>query len=630
MRVVAFDTETHLFRPGRMAPPIVCLSWAEEDRSGLVVGRPNIEVWLREHLGKVRLVGHVVAYDTACVLSTFPRLTEQVFDAYGRDLVVCTAVRERLLDIGEGELNTGEKGRYSLAGLARRRLDMKLDKGADTYRMRYAELDGVPLEQWPRSAVEYAVKDATTTLALVLEQEGRIKEDLPTQFADSRADFALRLMSVWGVITDRVQVEQLWESTVGRMEALVPELEAAKLVTSSRLQTEMFAEARRRLPEVRRSTKRLRELVLQTYRGKEELPRTEKGAIQTTKAVLRDCTFPPLQKLLEFTGLQKAASTYIRKLFAPVVHARFDAVGAASDRTSSSGPNMQNQPRLPGIRECIVARPGHVLLACDFDSQEMRTLAQSCLDIVGSSHLAARYQADRHFDPHTEFAASLAGVSVEEALRLKKEGNKEIKEYRQRGKVGNFSLPGGLGAKKLVQYARGYGVELTEQQAKELKESWFQQWPEMRGYFRHVEAVVGRESYGTMVIPRSGFRRGGVGYTDCSNGYFQTLAAHASKEALWDVTHKCFCDPSSALFDSRPVLFVHDEIILETPEERGHEAAQELETTMVAAMERWTPDVPCAASATLMRRWSKGAEQAYDGDRLIPWEDEDDDESVGD
>jgi DNA polymerase-1 len=275
---------------------------------------------------------------------------------------------------------------------------------------------------------------------------------------------------------------------------------------------------------------------------------------------------------------------------------------------------------MPGIRECFRARAGTFFLACDFDAQEMRTLAQSCLDIVGSSKLAERFQADRHFDPHLEFAAMLAKISVTEAQQRKAEGDPRIKELRQQSKAANFGYPGGMGSERFIGYARGYGVTLTEMQSADLRESWFAQWPEMRDYFVHVQNVIGSAGCGQQTIPQSGFVRGNCGYSDTANGYFQTLAAHASKAALFEVAHRAFCRHDSYLYGSRPVLFIHDEIVLETPIEAGHDAAKELERTMIETLEKWTPEVPAAASATLMKRWSKKAEQTYDGDRLVAWD----------
>jgi len=617
-----------------MAPKVVCLSWAKDNgRHGLEVGHDSIEKWLHQHLDNpdIFLVGHVVAYDAACILAQFPSVWQKLWKAYADSRIVCTAVRERLLDIAAGEFKgrwyngKWEKHTYHMADIAARRLKKEVAKGEDTWRLRYAELDGVPLDQWPQEAKDYAVGDAVTTLQIFYDQDERSRRShysIPTQFEDTRADLALRLMSVWGVKTDPIQVDKLWRNTISRMNELVPALDG---IAQSKKSKKPVIHCGIQVPDLKKSLKTLRALIVEYYQGGEP-PKTDKGAIMTGKDVLKMCSFEPLQNLVEFDALRKVANTYLTKLFASIVQAQFNAIGAASDRTSCSGPNLQNQPRLPGIRECFVPRDGYVYLACDFDSQEMRTLSQSCLDIVGYSRLAERYKQNPHFDPHLEFAASLAGVSIEKAKELKDAKDPRIKDLRQQSKCCNFGYPGGMGAAKFVDYAKGYGLQITVDRSQELRDNWFEQWPEMRDYFKHIESLVGSADVGYQTIPQSGFVRGNCGYCDAANGYFQTLAAHASKTALFEACRRAYCDRNSMLYGSRPAVFVHDEIILETPEEAGHLAAKELEQVMIESMQRWTPDVPAAVSATLMRRWSKAAEQVYDGETLIAWEPEDEKE----
>lgn len=636
MKIIAFDTETHRFRPGNMAPKIVCLSWSmgKNRGRGLLVEHSQIENWLRQHLqgaidGSARLVGQYVAYDFKCILRTFPNLWDLVWKAYSKDSIVCTSIREKLIDIAVGDLpfyydKTGKKRKmetYSLEEIAAKRLGKKVEKGSDTWRTRFEELDGVPFEEWPLDAKKYALDDADVCREIYTNQERRAHEinySLPTQFEDTRADFALALMSTWGVRVDVPRVKKLWSTTVDRMTELAAEIDKSGLATwKPQDQLDLGENRPKEVPDVKKSMKILRAAIEEHYPG--EPPKTPKGSIQTGREVIERCHFEPLEKLSEFERLRKITNTYLRKMFEPVVHARFEAIGGVSNRTSCSTPNLQNQPNLAGLRECFVPRPGFVFLACDFDSQEMRTLAQSCLDIVGRSKLAERYQADRHFDPHLEFAAKLAGLTVDEAVEKFLAEDPFIKKLRQKAKICNFGFPGGMAPKTLVDYARGWGVEINAQQAKDFQDIWFEQWSEMRAYFDHIQALVGHGGGGTSTHPQSGFRRGSLGYCDASNGYFQTLAAHASKAALFEVSRRCYNDRRSALFGLRAVLFVHDEIILETPERGSHEAAMELERVLVESMEKWTPDIPAAASSTLMNVWSKRAKRIVEDGRLVTW-----------
>jgi len=185
----------------------------------------------------------------------------------------------------------------------------------------------------------------------------------------------------------------------------------------------------------------------------------------------------------------------------------------------------------------------------------------------------------------------------------------------------NFGLPGGMGAKGIVKYAKAqYGVIFTEAEAKGHIEKWKSLWPEQDKYFRFIRNCVGPAQSGAIVQLRSWRRRGGCGFTDGSNTLFQGLAADLAKEAGYEVSKACYLDTSSPLYGSRIVNFIHDEIILEIPEDRMHEAALESQRIMEAVGRKWCPNVPPKAEPALMRRWYKGAEPTFANGRLIPWE----------
>ena len=235
MNVLAIDTETHRFKPGDMAPRIVCLSWYNGQIGGLLL-HDEAEKWLgirleRAIAGKLTIVAHYAAYDFACVLANWAFINPWVWEAYARGAVRCTAAREKLLDIAEGKLRgerlgdaTWIKHEYTLEDIARRRLDVAdLDKGPDSWRTRYHELDGVPLDQWPERAVRYAELDAELCLRVHQNQEERSQAMgymMPTQNDEVRADLALRLATVWGIRTDGERVRRLQDKTEARMAEL--------------------------------------------------------------------------------------------------------------------------------------------------------------------------------------------------------------------------------------------------------------------------------------------------------------------------------------------------------------------------------------------------------------------------
>jgi DNA polymerase I-like protein with 3'-5' exonuclease and polymerase domains len=280
------------------------------------------------------------------------------------------------------------------------------------------------------------------------------------------------------------------------------------------------------------------------------------------------------------------------------------------------------------IREAFVPRKGWVYAFADYSGLELATLAQVCLDVLGHSEMAEALK--RGEDLHLALGADMLGITYAEAKARMKAGDAEMKHYRQQAKPAGFGFPGGLGADSFREYAEAYGVILTLQQAKELKDAWFRKWPEMRDYFAWIGQLTEGGRPPPIVQIRSGRLRGDASYCAVANGMFQGLAAEGAKEALWRVAKECYLasDPShwegprtspTPLFGARPVLFIHDEIGMEVPYDASvggspliaSAAAFRLSTVMVHAMTKWVPDVPIKADPVLVRRWYKGAEPVY-------------------
>ena len=647
MKVVYVDVETWLFEPGMKAPPIVCLSHASTDAKigkGLML-RYQIEDWLEPMLdralnGELYIGGHGISYDMACLIAYSPRrLGPKIWKCYVEGRITCTEMRANLIDIADDKHRSadGEERNYNLEDLALRVLHKNLNK-AGSWRKRYKELDGVPLEAWPHEARAYPMSDVEDGLAIwKIQQEDldrRFDGRLPTEMLEVGADFAFELVSAWGIRTDEPRVRTLWSYTQKHLDELREKLIDVGLLRPKipRAQLKMFAEASFD-KEATADTKWLRTRIEQLWREElGELPMTDGGTkgvkqIKTGKDVLSLFPNEPgFSDLIQYNSLSKSGSTYVKKLFQGIempIHASYWALGAASARASSSGPNMQNQPRLPGVRECFVAREGRAFVASDFKTQEMVTLAQHCLDVVGYSTLARRFQEDPSFDAHLELAASqLLFIPVPEAIARYAANDPVVTEMRQGAKAGNFGLPGGMGVAGLIRYAHGYGVNLTVDQAVRLIEAWHATWPEMVEFFKWVRSITGDANYGTITIPRSGFRRGGCAYTDACNTCFQTPASHATKSGLFEACRRMYSVESSALFGARMVNCVHDELMAEGDEDGVHEIAMELEEVMAEEMRPWVPDLAHAvrAEAVAMKHWSKKAKRIVENGRLQIWD----------
>lgn len=610
MRWAYLDTETHLITPGRLAPKLVCVQLAVDggDVAIHVASDPATRDVVEDVLKTCQVVGHNIAYDLAVISAQWPDLMPLVWSAYNDSRVFDTMITWQMHDISKGTL-TGAKGAYSLKTLAGH-AGFDLSKGSDSWQLRYAELDGVPLDQWPADALRYATLDVQATRAVWAKTMGLCEElgqqptsAVPTLDVQTRAAWALHLAACWGMRCDPVEVGRLRQRLLDNQASLKKGLVANGMLRADGTRDDNAVRARAAASGATKTT--------------------EKGKTSISAAALQDVQDDVLGDLVAFQQSGKILSTYL-----PVVergcreplHARYGLV--ASGRTSCQNPNLQNLPRNGGVRETFVPRSGFVYLSADYSGVELVCLAQLLATKYGieNSWLAQSLLSGK--DLHLVTAAQIIGCGYDEAKTLYAAGDRTVKEARQLAKGLNFGIPGGLGADKLRVLLRGYGFDVSLERARYLKAQWLLAYPEMRLYFQHIGNQCGNYRDGDTfdVHPVTGFERGGLDYCSLANHGFQHLAAYGAKIALYSVQRACFSEGFS-LYGSRLVAFVHDEFLLEVPESNLADAAKELTLIMCSEFTAACPDIPVNAEAVAMRRWCKDAKPRYDRDgNLIPWE----------
>lgn len=677
MSLFYFDWETRLILPGLLAPPPVVMAGALDD------GSPQL--WLPDDacdVLKVYLqhestvfVTQNGAFDFAVACAHRPELIPLVFKAYADGRIRDTQIRQQLLDIRDGCLNQrpgalGGVGQYSLAALAFDYLhvDRSQDKlSPDSWRKRYIELEGVPLDQWPAAAIEYVKTDVLDTRGVFLAQGERARaerylddeDSTGTALVDERrqtqAAWALHLASCWGMRTDGDFVFELEDWARAEFKKLQDRMFAEGLYRLEPLTADELAEGRTPdgtcgeilTPTGKRSTKSgrpgkyvkntdlIRERVVNAFDDQGlTAPLTDKGAVKTDADTMRLTGDDLLEELAEGGPIGTVLRTFVPTLKQGVdvpINSRYRTL-LETGRISSSNPNLNNIPReiknkpagVPDVRECFVPRPGFVLCSIDLDAAELRALGQVCLWLFGTSSLAAFFQKNPDGDPHLELAAVILDIPYDEAVRRLKDKDPEVKKARQDAKAVNFGFPGGLGVDKFITLARkNYGLTFTRQQATAAKAQWLSARPEMAAYFKYVSDRVGFGTTRLMQLRPGGKRhreRGGVGYCDGCNGYFQGLIADAVKDAHFQVAYEGYVDLGTPLYGSRVVGNMYDELLIEVPEDQAHEAAYRATAVILKAVGAWLPDVPVRAKPALAHRWSKKMETVLDeNQRLVPW-----------
>jgi hypothetical protein len=323
-----------------------------------------------------------------------------------------------------------------------------------------------------------------------------------------------------------------------------------------------------------------------------------------------------------------------------------------------------------------------VYVSADVDGLESRTMAQCCLWLTGQSELARVLNSGQ--DSHLLMASNMLGISYDEAVARHAEEKKQrgaafdffkgrapdasgrlipeplqdseasvragecvpcpVDDARQCGKVFNFGAPGGLGAEKLVLFARkSYGVTLTIDQAKALKKTWLRTFPEFVKWFEYFSKNT--ETFRSYYSNRI---RSGMHYAAACNNPFQSLGSDSTGNVLFLLSEACYTETPcrackgagcawckgtgiSALFGTRLVNYVHDDWMLEAREEIAHEVAFELLRIIEEGMAPYLPDVPPTAKPIVSRFWSKDAKQVWiadanappvkgkEGKRLVAW-----------
>lgn len=651
MRVIAIDTETARIRPGLLAPPLTCLTWAER---GAVPGIclheeavSRVRAWLLD--ADVTLVGLNIAYDLAVCAAEAPELLPSIFAAYTADRVTDVGVRQKLIDLANGAFR-GEYDadadafipyEYSVAALTQRYFGIELDKS--THRLRFGELRGLPVDQWPDGAASYALDDAEHPLEIYWLQQ-KHAQYLDDQYRQARAEWSLHLESCWGMRTSAAAIDAFAARVTEEYGVALETCKAHGFVRADNsrdtkatkrsmiaVMEALDAKPKRTKTHWQLMRKRDKEGLTEKEQKKIEDPLfgislDEEACLASGDAALQAYSrVSSLKTIIEkrIDQLRNGITTPIQPRFETLVATGRIACKGYSEESPVNSYQVLNVNRQPGLRECFVPRDGHLYLIADYDGLELRTVSQVCISVLGYSELAKALNAGE--DVHSSLGAQVLGCSYGEVLERTRGGDKEAKDARQFSKIGNFGLWGCMGAAAFRAYARlpkNGGMHKTLEECKALIHNFKARWVEAPEYFRWVNSLM-IDGLACIVQLGSDRQRADIKYTVACNGFFQGLGADATKDALFCIQKECYADPSSPLYGCRTVNYVYDEFILEVPDSPSayRPAAERLREIMVERAGAWLPDVPPTTTPCVARCWSKNAKAVYnDNKELIPWE----------
>lgn len=292
--------------------------------------------------------------------------------------------------------------------------------------------------------------------------------------------------------------------------------------------------------------------------------------------------YPVVSDVLKYRFYQKISSTYLEG-FRPLIgkggliHTTFHQTVTTTGRLSSSNPNLQNIPIRDDegreLRKIFIAREGNVFIDADYSQIELRLLAH----FSGCKELIEAYNSGK--DIHSTTAAQVFGVPFEEVTP----------KMRRAAKAVNFGIIYGISDFGL---ARNLGV--SNATAKEYIEKYFATYSSVKEYMNenvkfakengYICTLTGRKRViPELKSPNYNIRQ--FGERAAMNMPLQGSSADIIKIAMVNVA-KALREEG---LKTKLILQVHDELVLEAPEEEARQASEILKDKMENAVKLKVP-----------------------------------------
>ena len=386
---------------------------------------------------------------------------------------------------------------------------------------------------------------------ITARDEDRLYNDIEFPLAQVLAD-----MTRTGVLVDRAGIEQFGEKL---RQELAQVLDRIHMETGS----DSFNP---------NSPKQLGEMLFDTM-GLPHGKKTQRGWSTDAETLesLRD--YPLVEDVLEYRAYQKLNSTYVEGLLKVIgedgrIHSTFNQTEARTGRLSSDNPNLQNIPIRTELgsqlRAYFIAKPGCVLVDADYSQIELRILAH----ITGDEHMQQAFLNGE--DIHRSTAAKIYGIPQSQVTP----------RLRSSAKAINFGIMYGKGA-----YSLSKDIGVTVKEADAFLKNYLDAFPKVSGYMDKTIADAKERGYVSTLFGRrralpelasSNFNVRSSGERMARNTPIQGTAADVIKLAMVRVWKRLRTEK----LDSRLILTVHDELIVEAPEAEAEYAARILREEM--------------------------------------------------
>jgi DNA polymerase-1 len=303
---------------------------------------------------------------------------------------------------------------------------------------------------------------------------------------------------------------------------------------------------------------------------------------------------PIIEALLDYREVEKLRSTYGESLLAEVqddgrIHASFGQTVARTGRISSDRPNLHNIPVRSELgkqfRQAFVPGEGCTFLVADYDQVELRCIAHLSQDpgLIDAMTSGA--------DVHRTVAAAVYGIPAQEVTHTQREFCKMV----------SYGLAYGMEAYGLSQRL---GVAVEEAAA--IMDSYFGAFPLVKQYMDDTVTEAKIRGYTRTMFGRirplpdlqaANYRVRQAAERQAMNAGIQGLAADIFKLALVRLDG----DLEEAKLESRLVLQVHDEVIVEVARGEEEDVIRRTESALTGAADL---NVPLTVSMATGASWA--------------------------
>lgn len=320
-----------------------------------------------------------------------------------------------------------------------------------------------------------------------------------------------------------------------------------------------------------------------------------KSGYSTSADVLESLrySYPIVEMVLNYRALAKLKSTYCDGLLKVIcddgrIHSNFKQTETRTGRISSTEPNLQNIPVRTELgremRKFFVAKEGCVLIDADYSQIELRVLAH----LSGDKNMIDAFK--NNVDIHAITASQVFNMPLDMVTP----------EMRSRAKAVNFGIVYGIGA-----YSLAKDIKVTNKEAANYIKSYLAHYSGIDNYMKKVVEKAKETGYAVTMFGRRRYlpelttgnhMTRAFGERVARNMPIQGTAADIIKIAMVNVDRRI----KSEGLNSRLILQVHDELIVEAPMDESMRVAMLLQEEMEKAVEL---KVPLVADASVGETW---------------------------